>query len=139
MNSDKVKSIVSIGFIDLLTGFLCSTAALMIIIRYGAEQTGDIAGGPKDYIYYKCAVEFLDPADDQYGIENSLIQLLIKKPGDQWVESEIDQNGMVINNDGFVSFNDDSYYGLGPAIKLVEKQNKLYFHIYGFGIILISN
>ncbi len=131
MTKEKTKSIISIGFIDLLTGFLCSTAALMIIIKYGAEQAGDIAGGPKDYILYTGSVEFSNPQFNIYDIENSMIQLLVKKPDGSWIASEINEEGMILNEDGFVTFNDPAFYGMGPSLKIDENGRKLYYHIYG--------
>ncbi len=131
MSKKASKSIISIGFIDLLTGFLCSTAALMIIIKYGAEQSGDIAGGPKDYIYYSGAVEFLNPGETASDLNDLMIQLIIKTPEGEWLESAVDESGMDLNESGFIAFDNYDYYGLGPSSRLGQPENKHYFHIYG--------
>lgn len=131
MSKNGTKTIVSIGFIDLLTGFLCSTVALMIFIKYGADLGGDIAGGPEDYILYTTSVELLNPSDQQrWDLNDVLLQVIIKTPENQWLESSLDNDGMKITDEGFLDFEDSRFYGLGPSVNDSFPQRH-YYHVYG--------
>ena len=131
MSKKNSRNIISIGFIDLLTGFLCSTAVLMIIIKYGASLGGDIAGGPKEFFYYSAVIEFENAQDDEvFDLQDVMVQLMIKTPGGEWIESEIQKAGMVYES-GFVNFNNPDFYGLGPSFLVGDRSPKLYYHVYG--------
>lgn len=51
------RSVVRVGFLDMLTGFLIATVILMLIFSYSLDKSGDVAAGPKDYLFYQLKID----------------------------------------------------------------------------------
>lgn len=126
----KANNPARIGFIDVLTGFLCSTALLMIIIAYSQNAGKDIAGGSRDYLFYQIHVTSLDgelKADDAY------LQFYITTPNGYVVANNIGSQGPVRNTDSFYELNEkqSEFFVWGPSY--IDNSNEVVYNVYGVG------
>lgn len=122
-----------LGFVDLLTGFLASALVLMLIFSYSLHKSGDIAGGPRDFIFYQVEIEGADV--DQLGIK-----VFVKPPNRDWIETKVDQQGQpILNEEDFLEVGTSKFYAWGPAQTFNENYglvaNKRTYNVYGVSVL----
>lgn len=123
------KSKIMVGFLDLLTGFLASAISLMLIFSYSINQGGQIAGAPKDYVYYQLKVP---------GPEYQM-QIFAKQPNGKLIELVLDPNGEYQRDEnGFINLKNNEEYKFsawGPVKKLNGSgrptEDAVYYNLYG--------
>lgn len=116
-----------VGFIDVLTGFLCSAALLMIIIAYSQDSGQDIAGGPRDYLYYQAQVSY----PNNMNVEDARLQFYVKTPNGNIVATQVTNAGTPLTPDLFhtLSGNQDEFYIWGPSYQ--KGKQGAFYTIYG--------
>ncbi|MDN5215026.1 hypothetical protein QQ020_23295 [Fulvivirgaceae bacterium BMA12] len=127
------KNKTLIGFVDLLTGFLASALVLMLIFSYSLNKGGDIAGGPRDYILYQVEVQGND-------VERLKVQLFVKPPNAEWLETIVNQSGNpIVNSNHFLALDSQKFYAWGPARVFDENgqivAGKVVYNIYGVSLL----
>ena len=127
-NEEDQQNIVSFGFTDVLIGFLISTFLLMIIVKYGFNAGGEVAGLPKNYFIYKAKIEA--KGNSHLSIDNAIFQVIIITPQGERIESLINRNGNKYNKKGFIEFKNKNFYGIGPSRKKGDSKSR-FFTIYG--------
>lgn len=128
MNSGGNNS-VRVGFIDVLTGFLCSAALLMIIIAYSQNSGKDIAGGSRDYLFYQLSVKSLN---QNLNPEDARLQFYITTPDGQMVVNRLTKDGPARISDLFYSLSNmqNEFYAWGPSYQK-DGSHEIVYNIYG--------
>ncbi|QHI36413.1 hypothetical protein IMCC3317_17760 [Kordia antarctica] len=102
-----------IGFLDMLTAFLCSSAVLMVIIAYSQDKSSKGQAYPRNFFEYTIEVsaqniQILNGAELKFYINNSNAVIYTKNDGQGIVRSK--ETGLI----EFETEPNYSVYVLGP-------------------------
>jgi hypothetical protein len=139
-----MNNTIRIGFIDMLTAFLCSSAVLMIIIAYTRNESGNVAGTPRDYIYYKLIISDAPGVGekDKGYYKKAKFRIMIETPDGKVLETSLSSDGINYAKSGFIELTSDpginknDFYAWGPTYEYTGNEGysikkHIVYNIYG--------
>jgi hypothetical protein len=146
-----MKKSINVGFIDVLTGFLCASIFLMILISPGIHPNDDIAGTPREFIHYRVDLNIL-PTGSLGGdtrtstkLDSMKLQFILKIGKEiRYVKINKFNSNLMMRDDQFFDWSEaDSIirlYAWGPAKTLDSGSvEKISYHLYGVSEIDLSD
>ena len=134
-----MRNSIRIGFIDMLTAFLCSSALLMVIIAYTKNESGNIAGNPRDFLYYKLTINDIDLKTEHF--KKAKLRILLESPSGNVLETYLTPEGVQYRANGFMEINSkgdidpDDFYIWGPVYQTVGEntygKKEWVYNVYG--------